>query len=135
MCPLALWQGPHRLFLKAGAGPVGGASSLGFTGASPEEGGYRDAAPPSMALPSRVRTVIAADFDNDGFEELFFNNIGQPNRLFKQVGGGAGGGGDALIGVSLVGRAEVRPICWRANEWLLSHVRSRTRRASGARWT
>ena len=28
------------------------------------------------------RTVIAADFDNDGIEEIFFNNIGQPNRLF-----------------------------------------------------
>jgi hypothetical protein len=26
--------------------------------------------------------VIAADFDNDGYEEVFFNNIGQPNRLF-----------------------------------------------------
>jgi hypothetical protein len=26
--------------------------------------------------------VIAADFDNDGYEELFFNNIGEPNRLF-----------------------------------------------------
>ncbi|HEY9647251.1 MAG TPA: CRTAC1 family protein, partial [Chroococcidiopsis sp.] len=22
------------------------------------------------------------DFDNDGYEEIFFNNIGQPNRLF-----------------------------------------------------
>ena len=38
-------------------------------------------------LPSRVRTVIAADFDNDGYEEIFFNNIGQPNRLFGRRGG------------------------------------------------
>ena len=30
----------------------------------------------------KIRTVIAADFDNDGVEEIFFNNIGQPNRLF-----------------------------------------------------
>jgi hypothetical protein len=35
-----------------------------------------------MAIPSRVRTVIAADFDNDGYEEIFFNNMGEPNRLF-----------------------------------------------------
>jgi hypothetical protein len=35
-----------------------------------------------LALPSLVRNVLAADFDNDGFEELFFNNLGEPNRLF-----------------------------------------------------
>ena len=33
-------------------------------------------------MPSRIRTVIAADFDNDGYEEIFFNNIGEQNRLF-----------------------------------------------------
>jgi hypothetical protein len=38
-----------------------------------------------MARPSAIRTVIAADFDNDGYEELFFNNIGDVNRLFRQV--------------------------------------------------
>jgi len=42
-------------------------------------------APPAMARPSAIRTVIAADFDNDGYEELFFNNIGDANRLFRQV--------------------------------------------------
>jgi hypothetical protein len=31
--------------------------------------------------------VIAADFDNDGNQEIFFNNIGQPNRLFGFRGG------------------------------------------------
>lgn len=35
-------------------------------------------------MPSPIRTVIAADFDNDGYEELFFNNIGEPNRLFAR---------------------------------------------------
>ena len=40
-----------------------------------------------MALPGAVRTVIAADFDNDGFEELFFNNLGEPNRLFRAATG------------------------------------------------
>jgi hypothetical protein len=58
------WEGAHRLFIQQ------------------EPGKFRDIAPKSMAMPSRVRTVIAADFDNDGYEELFFNNIGQPNRLF-----------------------------------------------------
>ena len=28
--------------------------------------------------------MIAADFDNDGYEEIFWNHIGEPNRLFKR---------------------------------------------------
>jgi hypothetical protein len=63
------WEGPHRLFVQSA------------------QGSFREMAPPAMAEPSRVRTVIAADFDNDGYEEIFFNNIGQPNRLFgRQTG-------------------------------------------------
>jgi hypothetical protein len=50
-------------------------------------GTFRDAAPRPMAVPSTARTVIVADFDNDGYEEIFFNNIGQPNRLFARRGG------------------------------------------------
>lgn len=57
------WQGAHRMFVQ-------------------REGGFQNVAPEAMARPSRIRTVIAADFDNDGVEELFFNNIGEPNRLF-----------------------------------------------------
>ena len=38
---------------------------------------------PSFRFPSKIRTVISADFDNDGYDEIFMNNIGQPNRLFK----------------------------------------------------
>ncbi|QQP90362.1 CRTAC1 family protein [Skermanella sp. TT6] len=57
-------EGPHRLFLQRGGG------------------GFVESAPAAMAEPSRVRTVIAADFDNDGFEEILFNNFGEPNRLF-----------------------------------------------------
>lgn len=61
---LGNWEGPHRLFQQTAGG------------------GFADVAPPEMAQPSRVRTVIAADFDNDGYEEIFFNNMGEPNRLF-----------------------------------------------------
>jgi hypothetical protein len=78
------WQGPHRLFSRTGGGPVGGAAALGYTDAEP--GGFLDKAPKEMAQRSAIRTVIAADFDNDGYEELFFNNIGSANRLFRQVG-------------------------------------------------
>jgi ASPIC and UnbV/FG-GAP-like repeat/FG-GAP repeat len=58
------WEGRHRLFLQGATGH------------------FRDVAPAEMARPSRIRTAIAADFDNDGVEELFFNNLGEPNRLF-----------------------------------------------------
>ncbi len=61
---LGNWEGPHRLFIQDAHGE------------------FHDQAPPALAAPSRVRTVIAADLDNDGYEEIFFNNIGQPNRLF-----------------------------------------------------
>ena len=63
------WEGPHRLMIRQA------------------DGTFRDRATPAMALPSTVRTVIAADFDNDGYEELFFHNLGEPNRLFRYSGG------------------------------------------------
>lgn len=58
------WEGEQRLYLQSLVG------------------GFLDAASSDLARPLTVRTVIAADFDNDGVEELFFNAIGQPNRLF-----------------------------------------------------
>ena len=60
------WQGPHRMFVQMSTGA------------------FEDIATPQLASPSQIRTVIAADFDNDGYEELFFNHIGEPNRLFGQ---------------------------------------------------
>ncbi|MEM1349936.1 MAG: CRTAC1 family protein [Myxococcota bacterium] len=60
------WAGPHRLFIQR------------------EDHTFADKAPPEMAAPSRIRTVLAADFDNDGYVELFFNNIGEANRLFRR---------------------------------------------------
>lgn len=60
------WEGAHRFFVQS------------------TDGYWDDIAPPAMAAPSRIRTVIAADFDNDGHQEIFFNNIGEPNRLFAR---------------------------------------------------
>ncbi len=62
------WEGAHRLLYRQGEH-------------------FIDLAPKAMTCPARVRTVIAADFDNDGYEEIFFNNIGEPNRLFGWRGG------------------------------------------------
>jgi hypothetical protein len=56
--------GPQRLYLQRSGG------------------GFADAAGADLSMPGRITTVIAADFDNDGYEELFFNAEGEPNRLF-----------------------------------------------------
>ena len=47
-----------------------------------EDNKFRDIATPTYNIP-RIRTVISADFDNDGYDEIFMNNIGEPNKLFK----------------------------------------------------
>uniref|UniRef100_A0A672Z5U2 Cartilage acidic protein 1-like n=1 Tax=Sphaeramia orbicularis TaxID=375764 RepID=A0A672Z5U2_9TELE len=63
------WNGPHRLYLQ-------GSNSA-----------FRNIATGGFAAPSPIRTVIAADFDNDKELEVFFNNIAYrgnaPNRLFR----------------------------------------------------
>ena len=52
------WNGPHRLYLQQDGGK------------------FKDIAGNSdFATPTPIRTVIAADFDNDGNQELFLNNI------------------------------------------------------------
>jgi hypothetical protein len=68
-------DGPHRFMVRQ------------------PDGAWRDRATPGFAFPSAVRTLIAADFDNDGADELFFNTLGEPNRLFRAApdAGGAGG--------------------------------------------
>ena len=48
-----------------------------------EDNKFRDIATPTYNIPTRIRTVISADFDNDGYDEIFMNNIGEPNKLFK----------------------------------------------------
>ncbi|MBM76404.1 MAG: hypothetical protein CMK59_13445 [Proteobacteria bacterium] len=59
------WEGPHRMWTWNGTS-------------------FEDKTPSQMQTASRIRTIISADFDNDGNEELFFNNIGEANRLFRR---------------------------------------------------
>jgi hypothetical protein len=59
------WEGPHRLTTRR------------------EDGPWRDRATAGLAFPSAAQTVVAADFDNDGHDELFLNNLGEANRLFR----------------------------------------------------
>ena len=58
------WNGNHRIFALDG-------------------NEFRDIAQPDFNEPTRIRTVISADFDNDGFDEVFMNNIAEPNKLFR----------------------------------------------------
>ncbi|CAM4469440.1 unnamed protein product [Leuciscus chuanchicus] len=63
------WNGPHRLYLQD------------------SQQRFKDVATQAFATPSPIRTVIAADFDNDLQLEVFFNNIAYrgnaPNRIFR----------------------------------------------------
>ena len=63
------WEGYHRIFVK-------------------QKNSFLDMSSLEFRSPSRIRTVISADFDNDGYDEIFLNNIGQPNRLFRILEGG-----------------------------------------------
>jgi len=63
------WNGVHRLFVQ------GKDNGITFT----------DQATSEMSQPSKIRTVIVADFDNDGYEEIFWNNIPGENRLFRKL--------------------------------------------------
>jgi len=65
------WEGPHR-----------------FMAWERRAKRFVDLATPDFAQPSRIRTVIVADFDNDGLDEIFMNNLGQTNRMFKVKEGG-----------------------------------------------
>ena len=58
------WDGNHRAYVLDGER-------------------FKDIAKPSYSNPTKIRTVISADFDNDGYDEIFMNNIGEPNKLFK----------------------------------------------------
>lgn len=72
------WRGPNRRFVRG-------------------DDAFRDAASSALSRPARVRTVVVADFDNDGCQELFVNCLGTPNRLLTYDGEWTQTGiGDAL---------------------------------------
>ena len=54
---------------------------------SQQYGDFVDVAPESFAESTAARTLLAADFDNDGRQELFVNALGEPHRLFGRRGG------------------------------------------------
>jgi len=55
------WNGPHRLYLQRG---------------NPSSPYFKNIASGSeFSYPTPIRTVIAADFDNDANQEIFMNNI------------------------------------------------------------
>jgi len=58
------WLGYHRVYVL-------------------ENNNFKDIGNKNFDKPSRIRTIISADFDNDGFDEVFMNNIAEPNKLFK----------------------------------------------------
>ena len=60
------WEGYHRIFVK-------------------QKESFLDMSSLEFRSPSKIRTVISADFDNDGYDEIFLNNIGQPNKLFRII--------------------------------------------------
>ena len=78
------WNGNHRIFALDG-------------------NEFRDIAQPDFNEPTRIRTVISADFDNDGFDEIFMNNIGQPNKLFKILDNGVLEKIDIQVGLEYFG--------------------------------
>ncbi len=58
------WQGYHRAYVL-------------------RDNEFKDIGNIKFDKPSRIRTIISADFDNDGYDEVFMNNIAEPNKLFK----------------------------------------------------
>jgi len=63
------WQTPNHLFRR-------------------QNGQFVDVAPEAFGEPTAARTLLAADFDNNGRQELFINVLSEPNRLFGRRDGG-----------------------------------------------
>ncbi len=51
-----------------------------------EAGVFENLPPAIFREPMPIRNVIVADFDNDGFEEIFVNNFDESNRMIRSLG-------------------------------------------------
>ena len=65
------WNGHHRLFVQKES----------ITGEIKFADIFRNQ---HISEPLAVRTLLVADFDNDGFEEVFFNAMEAPNRMYSK---------------------------------------------------
>lgn len=84
---LGNWEGPNRLYRRTDSvgQPDGGNNVVADDLKKPDDvPAFENVASPSFAECDSVRTVVAADFDNDGREELFVNAIGESNRLVSR---------------------------------------------------
>ena len=70
---------------------------------------FADVAPAATVEPAPIRTVIVADFDNDGYEEIFWNNIPGENRLFRKLPTDGDGPDHAGAAVDASGTARAPP--------------------------
>lgn len=64
---LGTWDGINSIFMQK------------------EKGQFKNLPPAVFSEPRHIRSVIVADFDNDGNEEIFINNFGQRNRMFRYL--------------------------------------------------
>jgi hypothetical protein len=47
---------------------------------------FEDRTPPFLRSSAKYRNVVVADFDNDGFDEVFLNSWDGPNRMIRYLG-------------------------------------------------
>ena len=64
---LGNWEGYHRIYRY-------------------DDEDFEDVAPSTFRHPTPIRSVIAEDFDNDGSDEIFMNNIGAANSYHEEDG-------------------------------------------------
>lgn len=94
------WEGEHRLFMQY--------KTVG------EERKFRNVATRQYAVPTKIRTVIAADFDNNGDTDIFMNNIcshrdpndREPNKLFTVVSNQFNNSSDPEVQKMNIGQAK-----------------------------
>jgi len=78
------WEGPNALFVPDECDSSGGRVGARSSATDGGRAGFVDRTPAVFAEPSRVRTAVTTDFDNDGHDEVFVNTLGTANRLFRR---------------------------------------------------